>query len=171
MYITCLVITTSLILCSATWSAAWAQPAKGSKKKPSGERKRKRFVQDRFVVGMFGDPPLTDERYKEIADANFTLAVGNMHADTPENVRKQIALCRKHGLQTLVICRELPPEEYPEGEACCEYVIWDKPGAALFSELAKIAKALSRIRRGPLPVASLLGRYPHSVSERLEAVC
>ena len=38
-----------------------------------------RFIQDRFAIGFWVDPPIGDDadfRYKEIADANFTVVLG-----------------------------------------------------------------------------------------------
>ena len=38
-----------------------------------------RFIQDRFAIGFWVDPPIGDDadfRYEEIADANFTMLSG-----------------------------------------------------------------------------------------------
>ncbi|MDD8052281.1 MAG: hypothetical protein PHG55_13140, partial [Verrucomicrobiota bacterium] len=45
-----------------------------------------RFVQDRFAIGFWVDPPLgedADLRYQEIADAHFTMVLGGFGARTP----------------------------------------------------------------------------------------
>ena len=59
----------------------------------------RRFIQDRFAIGFWVDPPADekmDERYAEIAAANFTLVLGGFGARTPEAVQRQLALCEKH---------------------------------------------------------------------------
>ena len=46
-----------------------------------------RFVQDRFAIGFWDDPPAdqqTDARFAEIAEANFTFIIGNFGATTPK---------------------------------------------------------------------------------------
>src|SRR4051812_39481251 len=48
-----------------------------------------RFIQDRFGVGFWVDPPADkdmERHYAEIAEANFTFAIGVFGAATPENV-------------------------------------------------------------------------------------
>ena len=76
-----------------------------------------RFRQDRFAIGFWVDPPADDEmedRYREIAEAHFTLVLGGFGARTPETVRKQLDLCQRHGLVALVSRAGLPPEELPD---------------------------------------------------------
>ena len=48
-----------------------------------------RFVQDRFAIGFWVDPPaelITDARYKEIADANFTFVLGAFGPKTVKDI-------------------------------------------------------------------------------------
>jgi hypothetical protein len=118
-----------------------------------------RFVQDRFVIAMFGDPPLTEADYQLVAEAHFNLVIGNMHADTPERVLKQLDLCERHGLKALVTCGDAAPEDYPEGPACWGYVVRDEPNAAAFPALAERVRALRATRPGRLPMINLLGDY------------
>jgi len=52
---------------------------------------QERFKQDRFAIGFWVDPPMddrADERYAEIAEANFTLVIGGFGARTPEQVKQ-----------------------------------------------------------------------------------
>jgi len=148
---------------------ASAQGASESNKQASKKRRAKRFVQDRFAIALFGDPPLTGPRYKEIADANFNLVAGNLHADTRAKVVRQISLCQKHGLKALAICQELPAEDLPEGDACWGYIVKDEPSATLFPELAKKVEAIRKARPGRLPLINLMGNYVQLTPENLGA--
>ena len=93
-----------------------------------------RFVQDRFAIGFWVDPPadqITDARYKEIADANFTFVLG---AFGPKNAArtsaKQLALCQKYGLKAIVRGDLTKPENLPDRPACWGYHIVDEPNTA-----------------------------------------
>jgi hypothetical protein len=44
-----------------------------------------RFVQDRFAIGLWVDPPADekmDQRYRELAEAHFTLVIGALEPKT-----------------------------------------------------------------------------------------
>ena len=73
------------------------------------------FVQDRFVVGMWV-PPAThenlDRHYREIAEANFNLVVGQ----SGTNVLAHLKRCQRFGLKTLVNAGG-PIEKAPDGPA------------------------------------------------------
>lgn len=117
-----------------------------------------RFVQDRFAVGFWVDPPLDDraeERYQEIADANFTLVIGGFAGGDRDLLERQLALCDKHGLKVLLVCRDLPPEEYPDGPACWGYGLRDEPSAADFPALREQVDAVRRARPGRLAYINL----------------
>ncbi len=75
-----------------------------------------RFVQDRFVIGFWCDPPADDQmadRYKQIAEADFTLVLGGLSATTPETIKRQLDLCREHDLKALVT-----PAPYSMADFC-----------------------------------------------------
>ncbi len=121
-----------------------------------------RFVQDRFAIGFWVDPPAaeqTSERFAEIARANFTMVIGNFGATTPEQVTNQIALCEKHGLKTLVSMAGLSPENLPDGAACWGYSIADEPGAGAFPDLRKAVDAIRQARPGKLSYINLFPNY------------
>jgi len=126
-----------------------------------------RFSQDRFVIATYGDPPLTDEDYRLVAEAHFNVVVGNLHADTEERRRQQIALCARHGLKTLASCGDTPAEALPE--ACWGYVVTDEPSAAAFPALAARVQAIRASRPGRLPMINLLGNYSQLRPENLAA--
>jgi hypothetical protein len=82
------------------------------------------FVQDRFAVGLWVDPPAdqqTDARFAEIAYANFTFLIGNLGATTPAAVSNQIHLCEQYGLKTIISMAGLPPDRLPNDTACWGY--------------------------------------------------
>lgn len=121
-----------------------------------------RFVQDRFGIGAWVDPPADkemDARYAELAEANFTFIIGGFGATTPENVARQLTLCEKHDLKAIVSMAGLPPERLPTGPACWGYLVVDEPGAAAFAGLRKTVDAIRKARPGKLAYINLLPDY------------
>lgn len=121
------------------------------------------FVQDRFAIGFWVDPPDRgdwDARYREIADANFTLVLGGFGATTTEAVTRQLALCEKYGLRAVVSPRDATsPEGYPDGPACWGYMIRDEPSTADFPALRQQVDAIRAARPGRLAYINLLPDY------------
>ncbi|HOX56765.1 MAG TPA: hypothetical protein P5205_10385 [Candidatus Paceibacterota bacterium] len=121
-----------------------------------------RFIQDRFAVGFWVDPPAneqTDARFAEIAEANFTFIIGNFGATTPAAVSNQIRLCEKQGLKTIVSMAGLPPDRLPDGPACWGYSLSDEPGPGAFPDLRKTVDALRLARPGKLAYINLFPNY------------
>ncbi len=121
-----------------------------------------RFVQDRFAIGFWVDPPADDDmdrRYAEIADAGFTLVLGGFGARTPETVGRQIALCRKHGLRAIVATAGLAPDKLPDAPEVWGYLIRDEPSAADFPALAETVAAIRKARPGKLAYINLFPDY------------
>ena len=57
-----------------------------------------KFVQYRFTIGFWVDPPADenmDQHYADISAANFTMVLGGSSAKIKETVPKQINLCEK----------------------------------------------------------------------------
>jgi len=124
-----------------------------------------RFVQDRFAIGFWVDPPMdvrADARYKEIAAANFTVVLGGFGARTPAQAQRQLELCRKYGLKALVNSGG-NPDELPDGPACWGYRLRDEPTAAMFGDLRKRADAIRAARPGKLVYVNL---YPNYANKR-----
>ncbi len=122
----------------------------------------KRFQQDRFAIGFWVDPPMDDKadaRYKEIADAHFTMVIGGFGASTPETVARQLALCEKYGLRAIVHSRGTAPEDLPEGEACWGYSLKDEPNTGDFPGLRKQVDAVRDARPGKLAYINLFPGY------------
>lgn len=124
------------------------------------------FVQDRFAIGFWVDPPMdaqADARYKEIADANFTMVIGGFGANTPEKVQQQLELCEKYGLKALVAQAGLAPENLPESPACWGYTLRDEPSAADFADLAAKAAPIRAAHPGKMVYVNL---FPDYASEK-----
>ncbi len=116
-----------------------------------------RFVQDRFVVGMWV-PPATHEKldahYKDIAEANFTLVVGKSGTSAQEHLER----CQRFGLQTLIEASG-PVDKLADGPACWGYLLVDEPGAGAFPDLAKRAEEIRTKRPGRFGYVNLYPNY------------
>jgi len=120
------------------------------------------FVQDRFAIGFWVDPPANeamDRHYADIAAANFTLVIGGFGARSPDTVQRQIALCEKHDLKAIVATTGLPPAQLPEGPAVWGYKIRDEPSAKDFPSLQATVAALRKHRPGRLAYINLFPNY------------
>lgn len=119
-----------------------------------------RFVQDRFAIGFWVDPPadqITDARYKEIADANFTFVLGPFGPKTPQDVAKQVAHCNKYGLRVIVnhdLAGKLknPPD-------CWGYHLVDEPGAGSIPDIKNRIDAIRKEHPGKLAYFNLFPDY------------
>ncbi|HOX40500.1 MAG TPA: hypothetical protein PL033_21180 [Candidatus Brocadiia bacterium] len=121
-----------------------------------------RFKQDRFVISFWVDPPLAknaDGRYKEIADANFTVVLGGFGAGTPDKVKQQIALCEKYGLKAVVARAGLTPDQLPESPAVWGYMIRDEPNSKDFPDLRNTVDEIRAARPGRLSYINLFPNY------------
>ncbi|MEW6259842.1 MAG: hypothetical protein AB1547_08025 [Thermodesulfobacteriota bacterium] len=126
----------------------------------------KRFIQDRFAIGLAVDPPIDDYAniyYQDIADANFTVVVGGFGARTPEAVKKQIELCEMYNLKAIVWRAGLPSAKLPESLAVWGYVVHDEPNATDFPKLRKIVKEIQTVRSGRV---SFINLFPNYASEK-----
>ena len=123
------------------------------------------FVQDRFAIGFWVDPPaddLMEARYAEIAQANFTLVIGGFGARTPETVQRQLDLCEKHDLKALVSRAGLQPDRLPESPACWGYMLRDEPNVAHFAALRQLADEIWAARPGKLCYINLFPNYANA---------
>ena len=116
-----------------------------------------RFVQDRFVIGMWVPPATNEEldaRYREIAEANFTLVVGRSGTNDQEHLKR----CGRFGLQTLIQA-DGPAEKLPDGPACWGYLLADEPGAGAFADLARRADEIRTTHPGRFGYVNLYPNY------------
>jgi hypothetical protein len=121
-----------------------------------------RLVQDRFAIGFWVDPPADErmeERYRQIAEASFTLFLGANASRTPETMRQCLALCEKYGMAALLWTGGLPPDQLPEGPACWGYALRDEPNVKDFPALREAVDALRKARPGKLAYINLFPNY------------
>ena len=121
-----------------------------------------RFVQDRFAIGFWFDPPVDENmerHYADIAAADFSMVIGGFGASTPETIARQISLCEKHGLKLLAGTAGLPPEKLPESPALWGYLIRDEPSANDFPALRKTTDEIRKARPGMLSYINLFPDY------------
>lgn len=126
---------------------------------PAPARAQERFVQDRFAIGLWVDPPLDDKaetRYQELADANFNMVIGGFGGGDPSRL---IALCEKHDLKLIADGRSVEAALLPESPAIWGYALRDEPGADEFPALREKADAVRRERPGKLPYINLFPDY------------
>ncbi len=125
-----------------------------------------RFVQDRFAIGFWVDPPLDDQadaHYREIADANFTMLIGSSAGGDPKAMEKQLALCEKYDIKAVMFCSGVTPEKLPTGPACWGYALRDEPGADDFPALRAQVDAVRQARPGMLAYINI---FPNYASEK-----
>ena len=122
----------------------------------------KRFVQDRFAIGFWVDPPADehmDRHYADLAAANFTLVIGGFGAGSPEAVDRQIALCKAHDLRAIVSQAGRAPRQLPESPAVWGYPLCDEPPMQEFPGLRKTVETLRDARPGKLAYINLFPNY------------
>jgi hypothetical protein len=136
------------------WRIAILCAALGGCFQAAGQEAR-RFVQDRFAIGYWVGPETKEnlrERYREIADANFTLVIGS-HGMA---IDQQLAYCREFGLKAIVDAKGLG---LPANDACWGFSLMDEPGAAQFPELAKRAEEARARQPGKFGYINLFPNY------------
>jgi len=124
-----------------------------------------RFVQDRFCISFWVDPPCDermDEYYRQIAEANFTVVLGSSHAKKPEQIARQLELCRKYELRAIVWDVDASPNP-PDHPVCWGYMLQDEPKVKDFPKLAKRVRELRASRPGKLAYVNL---YPSHATPR-----
>lgn len=120
------------------------------------------FVQDRFAIGFWVDPPLddkADQRYAEIAEANFTMIIGGSPAWPEEKTRQLLDLCKKYDLKAVLHTGTASEGALPDDPACWGYGLRDEPGAKDFPGLREQADAVRRLRPGKLAYINLFPTY------------
>ena len=136
------------------WSLAWLFIGTSSN---AATPETPRFIQDRFVIGMWVPPATNDDldaRYADIAAANFTLVVGRSGNSDPAHIKR----CERFGLQTIIEANG-PVETLPDGPACWGYLMKDEPGASAFPNLAKRAEEIRIKHPGRFGYVNLYPNY------------
>ncbi len=120
------------------------------------------FVQDRFVIGFWVDPPLDDRadaRYAEIAEANFTMIIGGSPGWPAEKTKQLLDLCAKYGLKAVLHVGGVSEADLPDHPACWGYGLRDEPGAKDFPGLREKIDAVRSLRPGRLGYINLFPTY------------
>jgi hypothetical protein len=114
-----------------------------------------RFKQDRFAIGFWVGPQTSEnlrDRYREIAEANFTVVIGSHGMD----IAKQLEYCREFSLKALVDSSAL---SLPAHESCWGYLLTDEPNASQFPDLAKRAEEIRQKFPGKFGYINLFPNY------------
>jgi hypothetical protein len=120
-----------------------------------------RFVQDRFVISFWVDPPFdanAEQRYREIAEAHFTMVLGGF-GTKPEVIPQLLALCEKYNLKALVPALDKAPENLPDGPACWGYGLQDEPSTRAFPDLKKRVDEIRKVHPEKLSYINLFPNY------------
>jgi hypothetical protein len=124
-----------------------------------------RFEQDRFAIGFWVDPPADekmDQRYAEIAEANFTLVIGGFGATQKDTIAKQIQLCEKYGLRLIMKNAAADPGDLLDAKACWGVNLRDEPSAKDFGHLREAVDKLRKEAPGKLAYINLFPNYAGS---------
>jgi len=124
-----------------------------------------RFIQDRFAIGLWVDPPADDkmdQRYRELAEANFTLVIGGFGANDKPTIQKQIQLCEHYDLRLLIKTSDPKPEELLGSPACWGINLHDEPAARDFGRLRTEVDKLRQTSPGKLTYINLFPNYAGS---------
>lgn len=120
------------------------------------------FNQDRFCIGFWVDPPLdesADARYREIADAHFSVVIGGFGGGT---IEQQLELCRKYDLKLIASARHGDIEGLADGPALWGYALQDEPSAHDFPTLRDRAAEVYRSHPGKLAYVNLFPDYANA---------
>lgn len=118
------------------------------------------FRQDRFAIGLWVPPQTKTDlefRYRELAEANFNLVIGN----SPMPVAEQLRVCDRLGLKTLVHVPG-PVAGWPTNESCWGYLLRDEPGVADFPGLARSVAEIRQLRPDRLAYINLFPNYANA---------
>ncbi|MBF0431010.1 MAG: T9SS type A sorting domain-containing protein [Fibrobacteria bacterium] len=130
--------------------------------------------EDEIIITYWGGPPVTLEKYQEVADANFTVA---QWSSVDMGVTTQdLDLCKKVGIQGMVYSNfyytytiaELDPiirkvvAENKDHSSLFGYLLSDEPNAEWFPELAYCARLIEELDPDRLPFVNLLPYWASS---------
>ena len=129
------------------------------------------WVQDRFAIGLWVDPLVPpvefDARYAEVAEAGFTVLIGNFGAKDPESVRFQLRACHRHGLKAIIdTCgggSQSPGKCVSplaaRSPALWGYFIYDEPNASQYDMLRDWSDEVANVLPDALRFVNLLPNY------------
>ncbi|MEW6750316.1 MAG: hypothetical protein AB1505_04980 [Candidatus Latescibacterota bacterium] len=127
-----------------------------------------RFVQDRFAIGFWVDPPAderADERYAEVAAAHFNLTLALFGAPTRPQQERVLAVCQRYGLKAIL--PDAPDGQRADGPACWGYSLRDEPSVKNF---AALRARVNELRSAPPGRLAYVNLYPgYATPEQLGA--
>ena len=143
-----------LILIAALTFCSLASPARAADVKSA-------YNPEEFTISYWAGPPAdfnTAERYREVAEANFTLALPADGGMTVADNKKMLDYCQAAGLKAIIYDGRIPREigssaeakkaidaivaDYAAHPALLGYSITDEPNAAAFDGLAQVVAYL-----------------------------
>jgi hypothetical protein len=119
----------------------------------------RRFVQERFVVGFWVEPPFdrrAEARYREVAEAGFNTVIAGFSNAEP---RAFLGVMRKFGLQAILSPKGDAVNTWPDDPAILGYSLRDEPGTGDFPQLRMRVDAVRRERPGKLAYVNLFPNY------------
>lgn len=114
------------------------------------------FVQDRFAIGLWVDPPRTDTHYKWLADAGFNLVLAGFQNEPPARL---FALLKKYKLKGILWPKGDDPTKFPTDPNLWGYALQDEPSATEFPKLKARAEAIAKAHPGKLAYVNLFPNY------------
>jgi hypothetical protein len=122
----------------------------------------RRFEQDRFAIGFWVDPPadkMMEQRYKEIAQADFNLVLGGFGAKEKETIARQIELCKKYDLRVLIRSAGADINEPLNSPVCWGGIVYDEPSTKDFGRLRAAVDTLHKTSPGKLAYINLFPNH------------
>ena len=136
------------------------------------------FAEDHFVTSYWCGPPAkftTSERYKEIKEANFTVAMGTCSGLNVEQNLQMLDFCRDNGLKAIVSDSRMVLsiggnaankasldgiiKDYAAHPALFGYYVVDEPGAGAFPGLGEVVGYLREKDPAHIGYINLLPTY------------
>ncbi|WP_394796728.1 hypothetical protein [Armatimonas sp.] len=117
------------------------------------------FVQDRFAIGFWVDPPRdarVEQRYKEISEAGFNLVLAGFQSGPLPTLFR---LLKKFGLKCILSPQGSEPSTFPTDPNVWGYALQDEPSASEFPKLKVRAEAIERLHPGKLAYVNLFPDY------------
>lgn len=124
--------------------------------------RQKRFLQDRFAIGFWVEPPFdkrAEERYKELSEAGFNTVIANFSGAEPTAL---IRVLRKFGLRALLQPKGEDVATWPEDQTIWGYHLQDEPSTRDFARLRSRIDAIRQGRPGRLGYINLLPNYANA---------
>ena len=116
-----------------------------------------RFTQDAFCIGLWWEPPIdkdADARYRQLADANFNVVMGNQ-TTSPQAIARQLELSAHYGMKVIAHHVNRGAKDLPDGAACWGYQLYDEPKAPQFAQLGEQVRQIRQAKPGKLVYINL----------------